>query len=137
MSLIYAMDTNIIIKYLRGDLNVSQNFEDAVMRGYELVIPRVVDYEIRRGFNILYAPKKEAAYNLLTKQCLVIEIDTSLWERAIQVYGNLYRKGFTVGEIDIFISALCLENDYILVTNNIADFENIDELRIVDWTQIQ
>jgi len=51
------------------------------------------------------------------------------------VYKELYHKGFTVGELDILIAAFCLIHDLTLVTNNTKDFENINGLIIVDWTQ--
>jgi tRNA(fMet)-specific endonuclease VapC len=137
MSLIYVLDTNIVIKYLRGDIHIWQNFDNAIIRGDEIVIPKPIDYEVRRGFYISPAPRKEAAYNYLTNQCAIVEMDETSWKQAIQVYGDLYRKGFTVGEIDILISAICLENDYTLVTNNTADFKNIDGLELEDWTKSQ
>jgi predicted nucleic acid-binding protein len=130
----YALDTNIIIRYLRKELTVWQNFNDAVTQGYEIVIPQMVDYEIRRGFCIAPTPKKEASYKILKEKCNVIEIDTFSWERAVKIYADLYHIGFTVGEIDILIAALCIENDYILVTNNASDFKNINDIKLVDWT---
>jgi tRNA(fMet)-specific endonuclease VapC len=134
MDMVYALDTNIIIHYLRNDANVHHNFKNAVMQGNGFVVPKMVDYELRRGFHIVSAPKKEAAYKIFTEHCSVSEMDTGSWERAIQVYMDLYKKRRTVGEIDILIAAFCLENECTLVTNNTADFENIDGLRLVDWT---
>ena len=130
----YALDTNTIIHYLRNNANVRHNLKNAVMQGHGLVVPKLVDYELRRGFRIASAPKKETAYKILAERCTVAEMDVSSWERAIHVYMNLYQKRFTVGEIDILIAAFCLENDCTLVTNNTADFENIDGLKLVDWT---
>jgi len=135
MNIVYALDTNMIIKYLRGEPTVEQNFDNAVIQSNRLVIPKAVDYEMRRGFNTTAAPKKEAAYDFLTQHCTIVEIDIASWDRAIKIYGELYRKGFTVGEMDILISALCLENDYTLITNNTADFRNIDGIKLADWTQ--
>jgi tRNA(fMet)-specific endonuclease VapC len=135
MNIAYALDTNIIIKYLRGEPNVEQNFDTTVVQGNRLVIPKAVDYEMQRGFNITAAPKKEAAYDFLARHCTIVEIDIASWDRAIKIYGDLYRKGFTVGEMDILISAICLENDYTLVTNNTADFTNIDGIKLADWTK--
>jgi tRNA(fMet)-specific endonuclease VapC len=135
--MVYALDTNIIIHYLRNDANVQHNFKNAVMQGASVVVPKLVDYELRRGFRIASAPKKEAAYKILTEHCTVAEMDVDSWERAIKVYVGLYKKRLTVGEIDILIAAFCLENGCTLVTNNTADFENIDGLKLVDWTYQQ
>ncbi len=63
--MVYALDTNIVIRYLRKEPRVLQKFDAAVTRGDDLVIPRIVDYEMRRGFRILSAPRKEAAYKVL------------------------------------------------------------------------
>jgi tRNA(fMet)-specific endonuclease VapC len=134
--MIYALDTNIIIHYLRNTLTVHQKFNEAVMRGDDLVIPQIVHYEMKRGFRILHAPKKEAAYKVLTESagfCDVKKIDVYSWERAEQVYADLYNKRFTAGELDILIAAFCIENDYTLVTDNVKHFEAIDGLQIVNW----
>ena len=66
-------------------------------------------------------------------QCEIVDMGESIWEIAKQIYIELYRKGFTVGEIDILISAFCLKHDYTLVTANTKDFANINGLRLVNW----
>jgi len=136
--MVYVLDTNIIIHYLRGEPNVYRNLRNAITTGHELVIPRVVDYEIRRGFLIQPAPKKESMYNILiepTGYCTLRDMGEYFWTWSAKIYADLYLKRFTVGEIDIIIAAFCLENDYVLVTNNTSDFKNISNLKIVDWTQ--
>ena len=130
----YALDANILIRHLRLDQNVRQNFIEAKRQGHDLVIPKIVDYEVRRGFRIAPAPKKEAAYVILTEGLNFVEPNADAWENAERVYAELYQKGFTVGEMDILIAAVCLANDYTLVTGNTKDFENIDGLKLVDWT---
>jgi predicted nucleic acid-binding protein len=130
--MVYALDTNIVIHYLRNQSNVLQNFRDAISQNHSVVIPLIVDYELRRGFRISPTPKKEAAYEILTEYC-GIETDFSFWGQAIDIYAKLYQKGFTVGEIDILLAALCIKHGYILVTNNTKDFENIDGLQLIDW----
>ena len=130
----YALDTNTIIYYLRGDPNVRHRFRDLQIQGNDFIIPKMVDYEIRRGFRIKSAPSKRAAYEILTEELNIPELDTAVWEKAEDIYAELYKKHYTVGEMDILIAASCLVNDYILVTTNIKDFENIDGLDIVDWS---
>jgi len=133
----YALDTNIVFRYMKNELPLVQNVDDALAVNHKLYIPKMVDYEVRRGFKLMHQPshRKELVYELLIQRCPVVEIDTIVWERAADVYKELYRKGFTVGELDILIAAICLTNDLILVTNNTKDFENIDGLVIIDWTQ--
>jgi predicted nucleic acid-binding protein len=63
--MIFALDTNIVIHYLRNNQVVHQNFIKAIAEGDNIVIPIIVNYEIQRGFRIHHAPKKEAVYNVL------------------------------------------------------------------------
>jgi len=132
--MVYALDTNIIIRYLRDDSNVRQNFNAKVLEGHDLIIPKIVDYEMRRGFLVMFAPKKETAYKILTERCEVVEMSSYSWGRAEQTYASLYHKGFTIGELDILIAATCLENNFTLVTNNTKHFQNIEGLLMVDWS---
>ena len=48
--MVFALDTNIIIRYLRNESNVIQNFRNAVVGNHDIVIPQAVDYEICWGF---------------------------------------------------------------------------------------
>jgi tRNA(fMet)-specific endonuclease VapC len=133
----YALDTNIIIRYLKNETTSVNNIDNALAGNHKLYIPKMVDYEVRRGFKLMQRPshRKEQVYELLTQRCPIIEITAVIWELAIDVYKDLYRKGFTVGELDILIAAFCLAHDYAIVTNNTKDYENIDGLAILDWTQ--
>ena len=108
----YALDTNIIIRYLRNDAITTQNVDIALERKLKLYIPKMVDYELRRGFNVMAVPavKKERAYKILQERCPVAKMCESSWERALQVYKNLYQNGYTVGEMEICNHAKNLSN---------------------------
>jgi len=136
--MVYVLDTNIIIHYLRDNLNVIACLEAAVDNNDFIVIPYVVDYEIRRGYEVKPAPNKENHYEILsthTDFCTVASMGDGFWSVATKVYAELYNKRLTVGEIDIQIAAFCLHYGYILVTNNTEDFKNITDLQFVDWTK--
>jgi tRNA(fMet)-specific endonuclease VapC len=134
----YALDTNTLIRYLRKAPIVRSRLHDAAHDGHELIIPKTVDYEVRRGFRIMSAPAKEAAYKVLTGvsgYCEIEAMDNRSWVRAERVYAGLYKKSLTIGEIDILIAAFCLEHGCTLVTNNTKDFGRVEGLRLEDWSQ--
>jgi len=133
----YVLDTNTLIQYLKNEPNVLRNFEDAIANKCNFIIPKAVDYELRRGFGIHPAKRKEAIYNILLQQCTIGELDFNVWDCTTQVYIELYKKRYTVGEIDMLIGAFCIMHDCTLVTNNTTDFINIDGIKLVDWTQPQ
>jgi predicted nucleic acid-binding protein len=134
----YVLDANIIIHYLRDNPIVIKNLETAVDNNDFIVIPYLVDYEIRRGYEVRPAPNKEAHYDVLSKRtdfCTVVSMGDRFWATAAKVYAELYKKRLTVGENDIQIAAFCLHNGYTLVTNNTDDFKNVTGLKLVDWTK--
>ena len=111
--MIYVFDTNSVINYLWGNENFHENFETALLHEdeHDFIIPRVVDYELCRGFEIKPVPKKETMYKILTGSggcCLVVDAGGIIWQNARHIYAELYRKRFTVGELDILIVAFCL-----------------------------
>ena len=98
-------------------------------------IPKMVDYEIRRGFYIKPNPRRERIYTTLLKYCAVINPNMDLWNDAVPVYAGHFNNRHTAGEIDILIATLCLQNNYTLVTNNAKDFKNVERLTWVDWSK--
>ena len=46
--------------------------------------------------------------------CANVDMGEGIWQNARKIYVELYRKRYTVGEIDIVIAAFCILHDYIL-----------------------
>jgi len=136
--MIYVLDSNIVIHYLRGNEKARHMYSEAVLQGHLLIIPRAVHYEVSRGLDISAATRKFMIYNEMISprpigQCRVADMGEQVWGIAKDIYIELKQKGFTVGEIDILIAAFCLQHDYTLVTANTKDFANVCGLRVVNW----
>ena len=134
--MIYVLDSNVVIHYLKEHERVKRRLHQAIVDGYTLLIPNAVDYEVCRGLELLFAARKMAAYHGLTNsmsRCRIVDMGDEIWRLAKKIYVDLKRKGFTVGEIDILIASFCLHHNYTLVTANTKDFENIDGLRLDNW----
>jgi tRNA(fMet)-specific endonuclease VapC len=129
----YALDTNIIIHLLKDTVAVISQYDNCLSQGIPIVIPPYVDFEILRGLRYANATAKERVYQQLCGSCKIGEMQRGTWVRAADLYVDLRRNGFTVGDADIIIAAFCIENGYTLVTNNTKDFMNIDGLLLVDW----
>ena len=74
-NVIFALDTNIIIRYLQNESTVIQNFRNAVVANHNIVIPQAVNYEICRGFRLVETTKKRANYDILLQNCKIAEMD--------------------------------------------------------------
>jgi len=129
----YALDTNIVIHLIIGSTAVSARFEECLLEGNKIAISPYVDFEVRRGLRYKNATAKERIYERLCSNWEIGEMRRSVWLRAVNIYCDLRRKGFTVGDADILIAAYCIENQYVLVTNNVKDYKDILGLHLVDW----
>jgi len=120
---------------MNGDVNVIGKRNEAILGGDRFIIPAVVDYEIQRGLLYKPTPRKERNYFSLRQHYGVGTVTPEMWVKSAHIYVELRKKGFTVGDDDIFIAAFCLLNGYTLVTRNTKDFENIAGLQQVNWIE--
>ena len=51
-----------------------------------------------------------------------------------EIRADLKKRGGLVGANDLFIAAHARSLDLVLVTNNVAEFERVKDLRIENWT---
>ncbi|MCL1997313.1 MAG: PIN domain-containing protein [Turicibacter sp.] len=131
--MMYALDTNIIIFLLNEDKNIERKISAALRNDDDFVIPIVVDYEVRRGLLCQPSANKERIYGVLRKTYGLGVMRPQMWQESVNIYFELRKKGFEIGDCDIFIAAFCLFNDYPLITRNIKHFENIAGLRCFNW----
>jgi len=118
---------------LKGDKNILQNLQDIIMNGEKLVINPITFYEVYRGLLYKKAEKQLEKFELHCKQFENCKVSLSTFEIAAEIYSDLKNKGKLLDDADIFIAALCLENDYILITNNEKHFNRVDNLKIINW----
>ena len=134
----YALDTNTISFFLRGEGNVDYYFQKEIIEAGNLyVIPFIVKYEIRRWLIdkptkavINFAMHFELLFESVQNEA---EISNDIWDKAADIYVALKQKGQLIGDADILIAAFCIEKNCTLVTRNTKHFVNIDDLSIVNW----
>jgi tRNA(fMet)-specific endonuclease VapC len=120
---------------MRGTPSVWGKREETQKNKARFIIPPFVNYEVLRGLIIKPNTKYEKAYNVICDNCTLGEMTVEVWRCAAKIYAELYTKHFTVKDADIVIAAFSIVNNCILVTNNTKDFENIEDLRLVDWVE--
>jgi len=130
---VYALDSNIVSFYLRGNQTVIENIEKAIGEDHSIVITPITYYEVRRGLLLIDAAKQLKKFEDLCNLFPVGKLDDFLLEDAIKIYVHERKEKRNIEDADIFIAAFCLYNNYILVTDNIKHFENIKGLHTVNW----
>jgi len=130
----YALDTNAIIEYLNGRKTVATKFLTVAKSGTPIVIPAVADYEVMRGFYHTPCVDRQSNYNRMKVHCPTIDVNSSIWDCAAQIWSKLRKSRLTIGDADLIIAAQCLVNGYVLVTHNTKHFAVISGLQLDDWT---
>ena len=128
----YLIDTNILVYRLKNVGNVNANFlknKDAPMS------ISVVSYG-----ELIYVAKKSKSVekNLATVQIIkslfpLLEVTADVMDIFGEIKAHTQEIGRTVDDMDLLIAATALANDITLVTHNIRHFEDIPNLKLVDW----
>ena len=93
---VYALDSNIISFYLRGNTIVAENMEKAINDGNSIVVPPLVYYEVKRGLASIQATRQMKKFEAFCELFPVGELGDYLLEEAIDIYvqgrcGYIYR----------------------------------------------
>jgi tRNA(fMet)-specific endonuclease VapC len=130
----YSLDTCTLSLLFKNDEAVCAKFAENKDNS-QFLIPPMAYYEILRGFLSVSATKKTAKVKgMYQNSYSLLQIpENNVYEKAAEIYVELKNKGFTVGSNDIIIAAWSMLAEATLITNNIRDFENIDNLNYENW----
>ena len=130
----YALDTNIISHIVKGDKELSTRVAQELTSGNAIAVPPVVLYEIRRWLLFNKSGNRSEIFESFLNDSLIEDMEISAFETAAVEHARLRRDGYTLDDADLLIAGFCLDNGYVLVTNNIKHYSLIDGLNIEDWT---
>lgn len=128
--MIFVLDTNAYSAFNRGDQRLRKWF----LPDNQIVIPLVVVGELRAGF--LAGGKRKENEALLQRfldapnvsAMTITETTTKLFA---EIYLSLRRAGTPIGTNDMWIAAMALEHDLVLLTLD-EDFAHIPDLMIAN-----
>jgi tRNA(fMet)-specific endonuclease VapC len=125
----YLLDTNVVIALLAGQGAVRENLANAS----EVFVPSIVIGELcfgarksARGAENLARIEEFAAANV------VLACDTQTARRYGEVKNALRLQGRPLPENDIWIAAVALQHNLILITGD-RHFAGIDGLSVLEW----
>ena len=129
----YALDTNIVTYYLKGDITVISRIADETDNGAGIIIPPTVFFEIKRWLLTINAIKKLMLFETMCSLSGIGFIGREILETASLIFSDLQQRGILIGDNDILIASYCIHFNLTLVTNNEKHFRHITELRTVNW----
>lgn len=132
----YFLDANILIGFLRGELNSAYNMltkSDASM----FKVPAVVQAELLYGAEKSRDPEKEGfRVESLLLPFDIVPFDKTCASHYARIRAHLERKGMAIGANDYLIAATALAHGAVLVTNNVDEFKRVPGLSIECWEEI-
>jgi predicted nucleic acid-binding protein len=120
----YLMDTNAVIDYLGEKLPLANMI---FMNG---VIDAVPNISIITKIEVLGFNAQDKHYQLLTNfinDALILELTSDIANICIEI-----RKKHKTKLPDAIIAATALAYDYVLISRNISDFKNIENLQVIN-----
>jgi tRNA(fMet)-specific endonuclease VapC len=131
--LIYILDTNIISYIIKNrDFSLIDKFE-TIAKEHKIGVSSITVAELYYGVKKRGSQKLEA---LVSEFLLPLE-RYPFDENAAFEYGNirstLEYKGNTIGPNDLFIAAHTKSLNAVLVTNNVKEFERVENLSLENW----
>ena len=130
----YMLDTNICIYLIKQKPEkVLRHFKNHSIG--DIGISSITLAELR--FGVEKSQQIQNNRQALEEFILPLEI-ADFDEKAAEIYGAvraaLEKAGTPVGSMDMLIGAHALSLDLTLVTNNVREFKQIKNLKVVDWS---
>jgi predicted nucleic acid-binding protein len=128
----YALDTNIVTYYLKGNEKI-QDKVDKEAENDNIIIPPFAYFEIKKWLMAVNSKIKLQAFEKLFDRYGIDNIEKETLDLSLSIYKKLRDNGITIDDGDLLIAAYCIQNNYILVTNNLKHFEGIENIQVVNW----
>jgi tRNA(fMet)-specific endonuclease VapC len=128
----YLLDTSICVFYLRGKLDLESLIHEKGQNNF--FISEVTVFELRFGAENSSNPKNShKGVDDLIDGLSIIPIFGSILRYAKEKV-RLRKMGKPINDqFDLLIGVTAVENNLILVTDNVKDFELIDGIQIENW----
>ena len=124
-----ALDTSVAVRFLNGDAAITAR----VLAIPEMVLPMVVVGELLFGAENSTRPLQNLSrYLEFISACVVVPLGRETATTYARTRLALKRKGRPIPMNDVWISAQCLEHDWVLVTDD-KDFDYVDGLILEHW----
>jgi tRNA(fMet)-specific endonuclease VapC len=129
---VYALDTNSVIFFLKGQGRVAERLLAA--RPVDVALPAVVLYELEVGTARSVAPaRRREQLAVLVDAVRVLPFGAAEAQAAARIRTELERAGKPIGPLDTLIAGTALAHRATLVTHNVREFRRVRGLEVVDW----
>ena len=128
------IDTDILSMFLRGDNNVVSAFTKYLAIYPTVNISILTNYEILSGLKYKDANRQMATFLALSKILSIIPVTEASTRLSAEIYAELRKNRSIIDDVDILIAGICLENNFVLITNYTKHFSRVDSLELDNWS---
>ena len=129
----YLLDTNAASNLLRGNHPGLTKRSDSIALDRQ-IIPSVVRAEFLFGWRASpHFSRRIAELQGFLSGYPTLPFDDAAAEEYGKLRAYLRQRGTMIGPNDLLIASIALANDLVLVTHNVAEFEQVPNLRHEDW----
>ncbi|SNT37788.1 tRNA(fMet)-specific endonuclease VapC [Ekhidna lutea] len=129
------IDTDILSYFLKGNKQVTENFELYLKEQSKITISEITYFEVLSGLTFKKATKQIQEFEDFISTCEVLKLSTTSLRISANIYAELREKGVTIGTADLLISGIALANKLTLVTNNQKHYQPITKLATSNWNE--
>jgi tRNA(fMet)-specific endonuclease VapC len=127
------LDTNIISYYFNANTKIKEKIFEIIDNDENICTTVINIYEILKGFKWKNNEKKEKQFKEFLEDVTIFSIDNDVIDIASELYSNLRKNGKSIGDADILIAAIVIRNEGTLVSNNTKHYEDINQLKLINW----
>lgn len=131
----YMLDTNICIYIIKRKLlSVLRRLQEHDPS--EICISSVTFAELVQGVEKSKAVERNRlALLLLLANIEILDFDSRAAEEYGKIRADLEKRGTPVGPMDMMIAGHARSRNFIVVTDNLREFERIDDLLLENWAE--
>ena len=128
------LDTDTLSEIIKGrDFLTRRQAKEYLLRHQRFQFSIITRYEILRGLKAKDAFKQIQAFDEQCQNSIVLPLSDEIVVRAAEVFAALRKQGAMIDDADILIAATAQVHDLVLITNNLAHFRRIPDLRTESW----
>jgi predicted nucleic acid-binding protein len=128
-----CLDTNAIIDFYKEDKNLKELLDSLD----DVFVTTIINYqEIKFGINPdnVKHKKEEEFYDNLFDNLILLDLDKNSAKKSSEVFWKLVKKGKIIGKFDSIIAGILIANGVDkIITRNAKHFENIKELKVINY----
>jgi len=124
------IDTDILSELFKEHPKVNARAEEYLQEHTRLTISHIQKYEVLKGLKAKKADKQIALFKRFCAKNDMLSITDNAIEKAADIYASLKLAGNIISDADIFVAAIAITNNLVLVTNNVNHFNRIKGLKL-------